>query len=226
MNKTVFRPNEFTSAHDKVLLKLSHFVQEEEPEEILLPDEPLFEGPTADDLRREADMFRVEWEVEKQQMIDEAKTQAEQIIKEAEDTALYEVKSQTEQIQALKADSENEAKNLVEKAKQDAERIINDATASQEAIISDSKKEGLEAGNKEGYEAGYAEAMRVTERLHAMIEKVMEKRKEILQETEQQVIDLVLLMTRKVVKVLSTHQEEVVAENIKEALKKVKTRGD
>ena len=40
------------------------------------------------------------------------------------------------------------------------------------------------------------------------------------------VVDLVILMTRKVVKVLSESQKNVVMANVLSALKKVKTRGD
>ena len=49
---------------------------------------------------------------------------------------------------------------------------------------------------------------------------------EILDETEQQIVDLVLLMTRKVVKVISENQRTVVMNNIVQALRKVKGRGD
>ena len=45
-------------------------------------------------------------------------------------------------------------------------------------------------------------------------------------ETEQQIVDLVLLMTRKVVKVISENQRTVVMNNIVQALRKVKGRGD
>ena len=52
------------------------------------------------------------------------------------------------------------------------------------------------------------------------------ERQEILDETEQQIVDLVLLMTRKVVKVISENQRTVVMNNIVQALRKVKGRGD
>ena len=54
----------------------------------------------------------------------------------------------------------------------------------------------------------------------------MDKREQILAETEQQIVDLVLLMTRKVVKVISENQRNVVTSNIIHALRKVKGRAD
>ena len=59
-----------------------------------------------------------------------------------------------------------------------------------------------------------------------MIESVQSKRQEILDETEGQIVDLVLLMTRKVVKVMSESQKSVIMANVVQALKKVKGRGD
>ena len=54
----------------------------------------------------------------------------------------------------------------------------------------------------------------------------MDKRQEILNETEQQIIELVLLISRKVIKVISDNQKSVVMSNIVHALRKVKGRGD
>ena len=54
----------------------------------------------------------------------------------------------------------------------------------------------------------------------------MEKRQEILSETEQQIVDLVLLLARKVVKVISENQKNIVTSNVIHALRKVKTKGD
>ena len=59
-----------------------------------------------------------------------------------------------------------------------------------------------------------------------MIEGVQARRQEILDGTEQQIIDLVLLMTRKVVKIMSENQKSVIVSNVVQALKKVKGRGD
>ena len=54
----------------------------------------------------------------------------------------------------------------------------------------------------------------------------MDKRQEILAETEQQIVDLVLMMTRKIVKVISENQRNIVVSNVVQALRKVKGRGD
>ncbi len=67
---------------------------------------------------------------------------------------------------------------------------------------------------------------RLIERLHTVLERAQKKREEILAETEQQLVDLVLLISRKVIKVLSENQRTVVVSNVVQALRKVKGRGD
>ena len=53
----------------------------------------------------------------------------------------------------------------------------------------------------------------------------MQRREEILQDTESQIVELVILMARKVIKILSENQKNVIMANTVAALRKVKTRG-
>ena len=121
MAKTVFRPGETKNEEKKVLLPLVYDFSpiEEEPEEIVEE----YTGPTADDLRREAEAFQLAWEHEKQLMLTQAQAEADAIVKKAEDAAFAEVKKQTDDAQIIKADAENEAFQIIQKAKQEAEQI-------------------------------------------------------------------------------------------------------
>ena len=83
MAKTVFRQNEIKTKEEKFQLRLLHDyaeVVEEVVEEI-----PEYEGPTADDLRREAEEYKKQFELEKQLMLKKAEEEAEQIVKKAEE---------------------------------------------------------------------------------------------------------------------------------------------
>ncbi|MCQ2594670.1 MAG: flagellar assembly protein FliH [Treponemataceae bacterium] len=225
MAKSVFRPNEFTPVADKIMLKLSHSYVEETPE-VVEETEPEYQGPTVEELKAEADEFKANWEIEKKRMLDEAKAEADRIINGAEQAAFEEVKRQTDQGQVLKNQAAAEAEKLLKDAKAEAEAILAEAKQSQENITNNAYKTGYEEGHEEGFKEGKAEAERLVDRLHLMIEKIMDKREQILSETEQQIVDLVLLMTRKVVKVISENQRNVVMSNIVHALRKVKGRGD
>ena len=223
MAKTVFRPNEIkTKSGDKVTLKLIHDYTPEKVEEVAEVEEYI--GPTADDLRKEAEAFKAGWEIEKKRMLDEAQKSADEIVKKAEDAAFAEVKRQTDQAQVIKADAEKEAQDIVNKAQAEAQEIIAKAHSEENEIRDSAYRKGYDEGQKSGYNDGQSELNRLIERVHKIVESVMNRREEILRDNEQKIVDIVILMTRKIVKIISENQKGVVLSNVLSALKKVKTR--
>ena len=224
MAKAVFRPAEAKNIEEKVMLPL--FKDYSPIEEAIVEEEEEYTGPTADDLRRDAEEYKLQFEQEKLQMKSDAQKEAERTIKAAEDTAFAEVKRQTDQAAVIKADAETEAAQIVEKAKAEAAQIVAEAQAQHDKIVSEARQEGFEQGSAEGYDKGKAEVELLIERMHKVLEAVMQRREEILQDTETQIVELVILMARKVIKILSENQKNVIIANTVAALRKVKTRGN
>lgn len=224
MAQTVFRPNQVNKVNGEVVLTLPKvFVPEvEEVEEV----EPEYTGPTAEELKKEADDFKIQWEKDKAAMIAEAHTEADNIVREAQNAAFDEVKKQSDEASIIKNSARKEAEKIIADAKSQAAQILSDAEAKRDEISSKSHDEGFEKGREEGFESGKNECERLVERIHKIIESVQNKRQEILYNTEQQIVDLVILMTRKVVKIMSDNQKSVIMSNVVQALKKVKGRGD
>lgn len=224
MAKTVFRPNEIKAKPGEVTLKLIHdYSPVEEVEEAPVEE---YTGPTPDDLRREAEAFKAGWEIEKKRMLEIAQASADDIVKKAEEAAFAEVKRQTDQAQIIKSDAEQAASKIIEDAKLEAERIIQEANVEKENIKATAHQDGYKEGHEQGFIEGQNEVNRLVERVHKIVESVMVRREEILCETEQQIVELVLLMTRKVVKIISENQKTVVLSNVLAALKKIRTRGN
>lgn len=224
MAKTVFRPNEIKAKPGEVTLKLIHdYSPVEEVEETPVEE---YTGPTPDDLRREAEAFKAGWEIEKKRMLEIAQASADDIVKKAEEAAFAEVKRQTDQAQVIKSDAEQAASKIIEDAKLEAERIIQEANVEKENIKATAHQDGYKEGHEQGFMEGQNEVNRLVERVHKIVESVMVRREEILCETEQQIVELVLLMTRKVVKIISENQKTVVLSNVLAALKKIRTRGN
>ncbi len=222
MAKTVFRPNEIKQKNGEVTLKLIHdYTPVEEVEEVV----EQYSGPTPDQLRREAEAFKAGWEIEKQRMLEEAQKNADDIVKKAEDAAFAEVKRQSEQAQVIKTNAERAAQEVVKQAQEEAQKILSNAHAEEETIKNTARENGFAAGHDEGFAKGNEEVERLIERMHKILESVMQRREDILDETEQQIVELVVLMTRKVVKVISDNQKSVINNNVLAALKKVKGRG-
>ena len=223
MAKSVFRPQEIKAQQDTVVLPLYKNYAPEEPEIEEVVEE--YTGPTADDLRREAEAFKQQWELEKTKLTQTAQAEADEILKKAEDAAFQEVKRQTDQAAIIKAEAENQAQEIIKKAEAQAEQLLEEAQVRRQSIENESRQKGFEEGHEEGYQKGVAEVERLTERMHKMLEAVMQRREEILRDTETQIVELVILMCRKVIKILSENQKNVVMANVLAALKKVKTRG-
>jgi flagellar assembly protein FliH len=89
MAKNVFRYNEYIAKADKIITIKAPSPPKKSQQESVVEE---YAGPTADDLRREAEEFKKNWEAEKAMMIQEAEVKAQEIIKEAEDTAFQKVK--------------------------------------------------------------------------------------------------------------------------------------
>ncbi len=223
MAKNLFRAQEVKTAPKKVVLE-SPF--EEEAEEVEVESIEEYSGPTADDLRREAEAFKKSWEQEKQQMIDNAKAEADKIIKDAEQKAFNEVQQKSEEAQQTRQEAEQEADRIIEQARRQAEEQKDEAQKQVDQIKDEAYKEGFEAGREEGFTSGKEEVDRLIEQLHHIIDKTLEKRNEIIEESETQLINLVLVIAKKVVKVISENQKNVVVNNVIQALRKLKSRGE
>ena len=185
-----------------------------------------YTGPTVDDLKLEAEAFKKKFEIEKQTLLSQAQAEAEKIIRDAEKAAFNEVKKQTDDAQVINQKAVDNASKIVRDAEKKAQSIVADAEAERGGKLKEGYDDGFNKGREEGFKEGELEVTRLIDRMHVIINKTLDRREVILSETEQQIVDLVLLMTRKVVKVISENQRNVVVSNIVHALRKMKGRGD
>lgn len=225
MAKSIYKESEVKNNRNIYKIDLTRdFTPAEEVIEI--DDSSSYTGPTIDDLKKEADEFRKNFEAEKQAMLAAAQAEADKIIKDAEKAAFNEVKKQSDDAQVINQKAIDNANSIVSEAEKKAHDILSEAEAKRDEKQKEAYTEGFNAGRESGYKEGEAEVQRLIDRLHLIITKTLDRREAILAETEQQIVDLVLLMTRKVVKVISENQRNVVVSNIVHALRKVKGRGD
>lgn len=230
MGKNVFRPGEVQYKQHKVFLKppepvSSRGAPSAEPVESLDEVEE-YTGPTADQLRREAEAFKEQWESEKEQMIAEARAEAERITNEAEEEAFRQIREKTEEATNTRKAAEEEADQIRQAAEEERDRIIQEAEARAVQIKQEAREQGHREGREQGIEEGKAEVQRVIERFHVVLSKAIERRNEIIGESETQVINLVLSIAKKVIKVISENQKNVVVNNIVQSLQKLQQKSD
>lgn len=224
MAKNLFRAGEVINTEKKVYIKAPELYvpQALEVEEV----EEEYTGPTADDLRREAELFKEQWEAEKLAMIESAKAEADKIVKEAEAVAFEEVKKRNEEAARIKEDSEAQADKLISEAESRVDELISTAERKAGEVETLAYEKGLAEGKEEGFRKGQEESERLITRLHDIINKAIEKRNDILEDTEGQLVQLVLQISKKVIKVISENQKNIVINNIVQALQKLKTKVD
>jgi flagellar assembly protein FliH len=232
MLKAVFRPNELIALSEKITIDtpssysdLPHLTPAEESVENL-DDVEEYTGPTADDLRREAEAFKAQWEEEKERMFASARAEAEKIIQDAQEAAFQEIKRKSDEAQVIKQQAEEEAENITSGAKVKATEIEKEIRQSIEAERREAKEKAREEGREAGFADGKAEVDRLIERTQVVLERAQDKRGEILSETEKEIVDLVLLISRKVIKVISENQRNVIVSNVIQALRKVRAKGN
>ncbi|MDR0539008.1 MAG: flagellar assembly protein FliH [Spirochaetaceae bacterium] len=229
MARAVYRPNEVEYVNGKVILE-SPFPEEkaETDADKGLEDLPAFaryDGPTVDDLRREAENFKTAFAKEKAEMQTAARAQADAILDDARSRAKQIVDDAETQAAAQSQTAETEAAKRLEQAEAAAKASIAEAGRKSEETRKQGYDEGLVKGHEEGFTQGMTEVQRLAARMRTILERIQDKRALIINETEQQIIDLTLLIARKIVKSISASHKDVVIENIREALSKVKTKG-
>jgi len=163
--------------------------------------------------------------MERSAMIQAAKAESSKIIKDAEEEAFRIVKKQADEAQVNKLKAQDEAANIITEANEKARQIALDTRAAFEKELHEAEEKGREQGREAGFGEGKAEVERLIRRCQTILERANDKRVDILSETEQEIVDLVLLISRKVIKVISENQKNIIVPNVIQALRKVKDRG-
>lgn len=221
MVKNIFRPVEIVDLTAQKVEISAPVFETFEPEPI-----EIYDGPKADDLRREAEEFKVSWEEERARMIEAAQQEVAHLRREFEESIADEKRIKEEEAREIQRLAEEAAASIRLQAEQDAQNIRAEVEAEKTRVFNEAQESATKDGMEAGWEEGRAEMERLVERLHKVIDATIAKRRDIVVQTESQIIDLVLLIAGKVVKVISEQQKNVVIQNILQALKKLKHRGD
>lgn len=227
MAKTIFRRGEVLPSTIKVSIdtpKFERTIRDKDKDKT--EDIAVLEGKSLEELKKEREEFEREFEERKRAMIAEAEEEAKAIVERAKSEAFDIIKKKNDEAQELRVKAEEEAKSIIEDAQIKARNIESEIRETESKIVSEARKRGYQEGWEEGYSKGSDEVKRLIERVQIILNSAIQKRSEILIETEQQIISLVLLIAKKVIKVISENQKNVVINNVIQALRKLKSRGE
>ena len=92
MAKNIFSDFEVKKLSGDMVLALERTFEPKATTEVI-EAVPVPEGPTLEDLKNEAEEFKRQWEIEKEQLIADAHREADEIIENAKKTAFEEAKT-------------------------------------------------------------------------------------------------------------------------------------
>jgi len=231
LSRLVFKPNQVKQSFEEKQIELpSKYLQnlvnaddfrEFEVDEMGNPIN-LYKGPSIEEMEAELERYRRETEEEVNEMLRKAREQASSIVEDAKQTSFNELQKATEEVtrkmDQLKVDSERE----IEKGRFEAEKIIKEAELKASEIEHEAYRRGHESGRDEGYKDGQSEVMRLIDRLATVLAKAIDVRDEIVNSSEKLMTDIILMIARKVIKDEIVERREVVINNIKESIKRIK----
>lgn len=223
MPENVFKARGVVELSSRVAIGVPRFKTAEDVREEN-QDDNLYKGPTIEEIESEIANLRASWEEDLTAMRKRASDDAARILEDA----------RTQSFEIYKA-KQNEARNLIDNAKEEATRIIKEATENSDAIKRDSssieedaKRNGYRDGHQEGLEKALldsqADVQAIVGRLKRILGETINKRNEIVDVAESQVIEVAILVAKRVVKMITEKDRNVVVRNIQEALRRVKGR--
>lgn len=231
-NRLVFKPGHISHVQEKMTLQIpdryKKFQGIEEVDEYEIDSEgnvvEQYHGPTIEEIEAELERYRKETEEEIRRTLEEAHEKARTIEEQGKTVAFQ-----------LNQDAHERAKKDLEKARQDAEQIIERSKMEVERMVKEAEmrvaeieheayQKGYDAGREVGFKKGQSEVRRLIDRLGMIVGQAIDVREEIIAASEKQMVDMILMVARKVIKDEVVERKEVVLNNIREALRRIKDR--
>jgi len=225
VSKNVFKSLKIIPTESSVAIETPDFKKIFE-KEVEAQEAETYNGKTIDELKKEVEEFEKNFALKREEMLKQAEIDSREIIEKAEKESFLIFKKKNDEALEIKLKAEDEVKEIIEKAHLEAKNIESEISDKETRLLNEARKRGYQEGWEDGYKKGADEVKRLAERVQLILNSTIEKRNSVFVETEQQIINLVLLISKKVIKVISENQKNVVINNVVQALRKLKSRGD
>ena len=183
-----------------------------------------YKGPSIEEIEEEMRHFREQAESDIKQKLKEAEEEALNIIEKGKTESFELVQSSKEKAKQEISKAKFEAEQFVERAKLDNERMVKETEMRISDIEHEAWQKGYDSGRETGYQEGQGEVRRLIDRLGTILGHSVDIREQIIRESEKQMVELILIIARKVIKDEIVERKEVVINNIREAMSRIKER--
>jgi len=172
-------------------------------------------------LNQEIDKKQEELSKMQEKFTEEANEKASTIVEEAEKVAFNKIRSYIEEKNRIIEETNKERENILSEAKKDAQEIISKAKVEAEEIKKKAHEEGFKIGIEDGFKEGKREIELLTSRIQEITSYIVNKRNEIIQKSEREVVELALEVIKKILKEITQNERDIVIRQIKYALSKL-----
>lgn len=232
MAKLVFKPIQIADIQDEVEIllpdKYKKYHRDEDAEEFEVDQEgniiEQYQGPSIEEIETELNRYRQETEEQVKQLLEDAYKKAKDIEDEGRTKAFQMIQDSKEKIKLEEDSGRAKAEQILDRAKMEVERMIKEAEMKVAEIEHEAYQKGYDAGREVGFKKGQGEVRRLIDRLGTIVGKAIDIREEILAASEKQMVEMILIIARKVIKDEIIERKEIVLNNIREALKRIKDR--
>ncbi|MBI4979015.1 MAG: flagellar assembly protein FliH [Spirochaetes bacterium] len=223
MPERVFKSENIVKLTKKVRIDPPRYKTKEEVESEQRATET-YQGPSIEDIENEIAKLRSDWENELRTMKRNASDEAERIVDNAKTQAFEIYKAKQNDGRTLIEQTKIEANGILASAKDEADTIKKEAETVRDTAQREGYQKGYEEGFNKAFEEGKIEIQRMISKLEKILGETINKRNEIIDNSETQLIEIAILIAKRVVKMITERDKGVVVRNIQEALRKVKGR--
>lgn len=124
-------------------------------------------------------------------------------------------------IEELMEDARNQAADLMFQAKASAQELIEKSQSEVENIKDQAYKLGYEQGYQAGKVQAEEDAASIRKQMRAVMEDLVLKKEEFLKEYEQEMVNLVILLTEKILGAAAEIKPEIINQIVKRVLREV-----
>lgn len=232
MSKLVFRDREHYKQDEDYILDLpdryKKFQQLDELTEFELDSDgnivEQYHGPSIEEIEAELDRYRQETQEEIRQKLKDAEANAHRIIEDGKNEAFRLIQDAKEKAKKEEESAKFQSDQIVERAKLEVERMVKEAEMRVAEIEHEAYQKGHKSGREIGYREGQGEVRRLIDRLGTILGHAIDVREKIVRESEKLMVDMIMMIARKVIKDEIIERKEVVLNNIREALARIKER--
>lgn len=177
-------------------------------------------------LKQEEILMREDIEKDRIALIEEAQKEAQSLLEKAKREIEEREKESSEKISSLIEEVESEKNQILQEANEEKDALIEGAESRVEEIQQEAHSEGYNLGYEDSFNKSQEHLDHLFSNIQSIADYLLERRQEILKDSQGQLLAILLSAIRKIIYKLSETQEDLIIKTLNEAFSRVSTQTD